>query len=146
MLIGIPSVVGPDLLALLHRMGHGDELVLGDAFFTGETLNPRVLRADGVKIADLLDGILTLMNLDSYDPAPVIMMQPAEGDVLDQDLETAYRSAIDRHWPQTPAILRLERFAFYERAKKGFAVLITGETTKYGNIILKKGVIPVFKK
>ncbi len=119
MLIGIPPVIGPELLALLHRMGHGDELVLGDAFFTGDSLNPRVLRADGVRIPALIDGILTLMNLDTYDPAPVIMMQPVPGDSLDQDLEKAYRAAIDRHWPQTPPILRLERFAFYERAKKG---------------------------
>jgi L-fucose mutarotase len=71
------------------------------------------------------------------------MMQPSPGDALDQDLERDYRAAIDRHWPQTPAIERLERFAFYERTRKAFAVLITGETTKYGNIILKKGVIPV---
>ena len=146
MLIGVPPVIGPELLSILHRMGHGDELVLGDAFFTGDSLNPRVLRADGVRIPDLLDGILTLMNLDSYDPAPVIMMQPVPGDMIDKNLEQSYRAAIDRHWPGTPPILRLERFAFYERAKRGFAIVITGETAKYGNIILKKGVIPISNK
>ena len=146
MLIGIPAAIGPELLSLLDRMGHGDELVLGDAFFTGESLNSRVLRADGVRITDLLDGILTLINLDDYDKAPVIMMQPVPGDDLDLKLERSYRETIERHWPQTPPIVRLERFAFYERARKAFAVVITGETAKYGNIILKKGVIPLTKK
>lgn len=145
MLIGVSPLIGPDLLALLHRMGHGDELVLADAFFTGDSLNPRVIRADGVRIAPLLDGILSLFNLDTYVDSPLVMMQPASGDSLDEDLERSYRAAVDRHWPATPAIGRMERFAFYERTKKAFAVVITGETTPYGNIIVKKGVIPVSK-
>jgi L-fucose mutarotase len=143
MLIGVSPLIGPDLLALLHRMGHGDELVLADAFFTGDSLNSRVLRADGVRIAPLLDGILSLVNLDTYVDSPLVMMQPASGDCLDEELERDYRAAVDRHWPATPAIGRMERFAFYERTKKAFAVVITGETTPYGNIIVKKGVIPV---
>jgi L-fucose mutarotase len=124
-------------------MGHGDEIVLADAFFPGDSCNSRVLRADGIKIPALLDGILSLMNLDDYDKAPVMMMAPVPGDALDASVESSYRAAIDRHWPKTPAIARIERFAFYERAKKAFAVVMTGETVKYGNIILKKGVIPV---
>jgi L-fucose mutarotase len=126
-------------------MGHGDELVLADAFFPGDGINARVLRADGIGIPALLDGILSLVNLDAYVDAPVMMMEPVPGDKLDREVEASYRAAIDRHWPATPAIVRLERFAFYERAKKAFAVVMTGETAKYGNIILKKGVIPVGK-
>ncbi len=145
MLIGVSPLIGPDLLALLHRMGHGDELVLADAFFTGESLNARVLRADGIRIAPLLDGILSLINVDSYVDTPLVMMQPSSGDAVDRELELSYRAAVDRHWPGTPAIGRMERFAFYERTKKAFAVVITGETTPYGNIIVKKGVIPVAK-
>ncbi|MCX7024921.1 MAG: L-fucose mutarotase [Spirochaetes bacterium] len=145
MLIGISPLIGPDLLALLHRMGHGDELVLADAFFTGDSLNSRVLRADGVRIAPLLDGILSLINLDTYVDTPLIMMQPAQGDALDRELELSYRAAVDRNWPGAPAIGRMERFSFYERTKKAFAVVVTGETTPYGNIIIKKGVIPVPK-
>jgi L-fucose mutarotase len=124
-------------------MGHGDELLLADAFFPGNGVNRRVVRADGIRIPALLDGILSLMNLDAYSDSPLAMMAPVPGDYLDLEVEKAYRAAIDRHWPDTPAILRLERFAFYERAKKAFAVVMTGETVKYGNIILKKGVIPV---
>jgi len=125
-------------------MGHGDEIVLADAFFPGDSCNSRVLRADGIRMPALLDGILALMNLDSYD-IPLIMMAAVPGDSLDAAVEASYRAQIDKHWPQSPAIARIERFAFYERAKKAFAVVMTGETVKYGNIILKKGVIPVGK-
>jgi L-fucose mutarotase len=144
MLIGISPVIGPDLLDALFRMGHGDEIVLADAFFPGDSVNPLVIRADGIRIPALLDGILALMNLDSYAP-PVAMMAPVPGDELDLSVEKSYRAAIDKHWPKTPAIERVERFAFYERASHAFAVVMTGETVKYGNIILKKGVIPVGK-
>jgi L-fucose mutarotase len=143
MLIGIPSCVGPDLLSLLYRMGHGDELVLADAFFCGETFGRRVVRADGIRVPELLDGILGLVNLDDFVQDRLVMMEPAPGDLLDPQVEASYRTAVDRHWPDTPPIARMERFAFYERAKKAFAVVMTGETVKYGNIIIKKGVIPV---
>ena len=143
MLIGIDPVISPQLLDTLFRMGHGDEIVLADAFFPGDSVNSRVIRAAGIKIPQLLDGILSLMNLDSYVPHPVAMMAPVPGDTLDENVEKSYKTVIDRRWPGSPAIERVERFAFYERARKAFAVLMTGETAKYGNIILKKGVIPL---
>ncbi|MCL1994251.1 MAG: L-fucose mutarotase [Spirochaetes bacterium] len=143
MLIGINPVISPDLLNALFKMGHGDEIVLADAFFPGASMNANVIRADGIKIPALLDGILALVNLDSYVERPVAMMAPAAGDALDENVERSYRAVIDRRWPGTPAVERVERFAFYERAKKAYAVVMTGETAKYGNIILKKGVIPL---
>jgi len=143
MLIGISPLLSPELLSVLYRMGHGDEIVLADAHFPGESVNPHVVRADGLKVADLLDAILPLFALDSYVDSPVIMMAPVSGDNLDPDVEADYRAAIDRFWPATPAIARIERFAFYERAQGAFAVVMTGETAKYGNIILKKGVTPI---
>ena len=142
MLIGIDPVVSPELLDVLFRMGHGDELVLGDAFFPGDSFNPKVVRADGIRIPALLKGILALINLDTYVSNPVIMMAPVPGDNLDPETEKSYRKVIDNCWPGTPPVERMERFAFYERCKKAFAVVMTGETVKYGNIILKKGVIP----
>jgi len=145
MLIGIDPVISPELLDVLYRMGHGDEIVLADAFFPGNSMNSRVIRADGIRVPALLDGILALMNLDAYVPHPVAMMAPVPGDSLDESVEKSFRAVIDRRWPGTPAIERVERFAFYERAKKAFAVLMTGETVKYGCIILKKGVIPLGK-
>jgi L-fucose mutarotase len=146
MLIGIDPVISPELLDVLFRMGHGDELVLGDAFFPGDAFNSRVVRADGISISALLEGILGLINLDSYVPHPVIMMDVAKGDAIDPEVEKSYRAVIDRRWPGTPVVERMERYAFYERCKKAYAVVMTGETRTYGNIILKKGVIPLGKK
>jgi len=146
MLIGISPLVSPDLLAALYRMGHGDEIVLADAHFPGESFGKRVLRADGIKIPDLLDAILPLIALDTYVESPLIMMSAVSGDQLDPAVETSYRQAVDRYWPNTPPIQRIDRYDFYERAKQAFAVLMTGETVKYGNIILKKGVTPMTKK
>ncbi len=142
MLKGISPLLSPELLATLCRMGHGDEIVLADAHFPG-AISKRVLRADGLKIADILDAILPLFELDSYVDFPLTMMAPVEGDSLDPAVETAYRAAVDRHAPQTPAIEHIERFTFYDRAKEAFAVAMTGDTAKYGNIILKKGVTPL---
>ncbi len=143
MLIGISPLISPELLATLHRMGHGDEIVLADAHFPGESVGQQVLRADGLRIAPLLDGILPLFALDSYVDNPLLMIAAVPGDTLDPQVESDYRTAVDNHWPQTPPIQRLERFAFYERAQQAFAIVMTGETAKYGNIILKKGVTPI---
>jgi L-fucose mutarotase len=143
LLKGISPLVGPDLLAVLCRMGHGDEIILADAHFPGHSLGVPVVRADGLRVEALLDAILPLFELDSYADAPVVMMAAVAGDRLDPAVEAAYRAAIDRHAPQTPAIARVERFSFYERARKAFAVVMTGETAKYGNVLLKKGVTSV---
>jgi L-fucose mutarotase len=143
MLIGISPLLSPELLSVLYRMGHGDEIVLADAHFPGESYNARVIRADGLGVPELLDAILPLFALDSYVDDPVAMMAAVPGDTLDPSVETSYRGVIDRYWPETPSIARVERFAFYERARKAFAVVMTGETAKYGNVILKKGVSPI---
>ena len=141
MLKGIHSAIGPELLKVLAEMGHGDEIILADAHFPGHSFNDQVLRNDGVKITTLLDGILPLFELDSYDD-PLIMMQAVEGDSLDPSVESSYRDEIQKHVSDAPEVIRIGRFEFYERAKKAAAVVMTGETAKYGNIILKKGVTP----
>jgi len=142
MLKGISPLLSPELLALLHSMGHGEEIVLADAHFPAHSVNHAVVRADGLRIADLLDAILPLFELDVYVDDPLVMMAAVEGDQLDPKVEASYRRSIDRHAPKAPAIARIERFAFYDRAGKARAVVATGETAKYGNIILKKGVTP----
>lgn len=143
MLRGISPVIGPELLAVLHRMGHGDEIVLADAHFPGESCGKLVLRADGVRVAKLLSGILPLIFLDSYVDHPVTMMDAVSGDKLDVIVIKSYRREIDKHCPNTAEIEFLERYEFYERARRAFAVVMTGETAKYGNVILRKGVIAV---
>ena len=138
MLKGISPVVSPDLLKTLAEMGHGDEIVIADAHFPGHTFNSRVLRADGLDADQLLAGIIPLFELDAY-ATPVVMMAPVPGDTLDPNVEKAYRAALG----YDGVIERMERFAFYERAKKAYAVVLSGEIAQYGNIILKKGVTPV---
>ncbi len=143
MLKGISPLISPELLAVLCRMGHGDEIILADAHFPGDRYNSNVLRADGLGIPALLDGILPLFELDAYADDPLVMMAAVDGDTLDPAVEASYLAPIQAHAPQAPAVSRIHRFAFYERAKDAFAVVMTGETAKYGNIILKKGVTPV---
>ncbi len=143
MLKGISPLLSPELLAGLCRMGHGDEIVLADAHFPGETMNKRIFRADGLRIPPLIEAILPLFVLDRYVPDPIVMMLAVSGDTLDESVLRAYRAAIERHDPEAPATTFIERFKFYDRAKVAWAVVMTGETAKYGNIILKKGVTPV---
>ncbi len=142
MLKGISPLISPELLKTLAEMGHGDTIVLSDAHFPAHSMGIPVIRADGLRIAPLLDAILPLFELDSYVPNPVMMMAPVPGDTLDENLLASYRAAIEKHAPDAPATDFIERFAFYEKAKKAFAVVITGETGKYGNILLSKGVTP----
>jgi L-fucose mutarotase len=139
MLKGIHPAISPDLLKTLAEMGHGDEIVLADAHFPGHSMNGRVLRADGLAATALLSGILPLFELDAYAP-PLVMMAPVPGDMLDPAVEEKYLAAIRAVCPEAPAPERIDRFAFYERARTAYAVLVTGETAKYGNLILKKGV------
>ncbi len=142
MLKGISPLISPELLYNLASMGHGDEIVLADAHFPGETYNTNVIRADGLKIPDLLKGILPLFELDSYVDHPLIMMGAVKGDQIDPQVEKSYLKAIQKSSHSVSPILRIDRFDFYERTKNAFAVVMTGETAKYGNIILKKGVTP----
>lgn len=143
MLKGISPLISPDLLSVMARMGHGDELVLADAHFPGESTGKRIVRADGLRIADLLEAIMPLFELDSYVPHPLIMMEPVPGDNLEPAVEASYMERIGKMLPDVPPVKRIDRFAFYERAAKAFAVVMTGETSKYGNIILVKGVTSI---
>ena len=141
MLKGIHPCISPELLKTLAEMGHGDEIVLADAHFPGHTFNSKTLRADGLDVTQLLEGILPILELDSYAP-PLVMMAAVQGDLLDPRVEEQYMAVITRHVPGAKAPERIDRFAFYDRARSAFAVVMTGETRKYGNLLLKKGVTP----
>jgi len=140
MLKGISPLVDASLLSVLDRMGHGDEIVFADAHFPSYSVNPTVIKAAGVTAIDLLDAVLPLLELDTYVDDPVVMVEPVEGDSVDPRVEEGFRSTLSRYAPHISTIRFMERFAFYERARKAFAVVATGETRKYGNILLKKGV------
>ncbi|XP_077310974.1 fucose mutarotase isoform X1 [Lithobates pipiens] len=143
---GIPSVLSPELLYTLARMGHGDEIVLADANFPVSSISrsgPELIRADGLGIPRLLEAILQLFPMDTYVPEPAAVM-----DLVDSDKERGLKVPV---WDEYKRLLckagceapleKVERFSFYERAKHAFAVVATGETALYGNLILKKGVL-----
>ena len=140
MLKGISPLLDGELLRILDKMGHGDEIVLADAHFPAFAMNRTVLSARGVSVSSLLDAILAVLPIDTYVADPVVMVDPVPGDSLDAMLVSECRQSLDRHCQRTATITFLERFAFYERSRQAFAVVSTGEIRKYGNILLKKGV------
>ena len=142
MLKTISPLISPELLKVLAEMGHGDEIIFSDAHFPAHSMGPQVIRADGLRVSDLLQAIIPLFELDSYAP-PLVMMAAVSGDQLDPTVEQRYRKALFGDAPGLP-IERIDRFAFYDRAKAAFAVVMTSEMAKYGNILLKKGVTPPF--
>ncbi|MEI8234882.1 MAG: L-fucose mutarotase [Verrucomicrobiota bacterium] len=142
MLKGIHPAISPDLIKALAEMGHGDEIILADAHFPGLSFNSRIIRADGLSVTTLLDAILPLFELDSY-ADPLVMMQAVEGDALDPEVESQYMAVARRHVQNAKPPVRIGRFDFYDRARNAFAVVMTGETRKYGNLLLKKGVTPL---
>lgn len=143
MLKGISPVIDGTLLSVLDQMGHGDEIVLADAHFPSFSSNQTVLSATGIGVPALLDGILPLLEIDTYVDDPLAMVDPVAGDAMDPSVLADYRAALARHAPTAAPIVFVERFAFYDRARRAFAIVRTGETRKYGNILLKKGVTPV---
>lgn len=140
MLKGIPSILSPELLKILMEMGHGDEIVISDGNFPGAAIAKRLVRADGHGVPELLDAILKLMPLDTYVESPVVLMEVVKGDDVVPVIWDEYKSIIEKYEPGTN-IEYVERFAYYERAKKAYAVVNTGESAIYANIILKKGVV-----
>lgn len=138
MLKGVPKIIPPELLKILAQMGHGDELVISDAHFPAHAINSNVVRADAVSSPEMMQAILKMIELDQYVDKPVMLMQPMPGDAVDSELLAEIKSALGKE--DAERIDYIERFAFYERAKKSFAVVISGETRIYGNIIIKKGV------
>ena len=135
MLKGISPLISPELLKVLAEMGHGDEIVLADAHFPAYSLGIPVLRADGTGSAVLMEAVLPLFELDSYVERPVALMAAVTGDSLSPGfMEKVRRLAGEKK------VEFLDRFDFYDRARQAFAVVVTGEIAKYGNILLKKGV------
>jgi len=137
MLVGISPLISPDLLSTLSRMGHGDEIVLADAHFPSDSMNAHVIRADGLKIVPLLDAIMPLFALDKSFDYPLIMMAPTPEDQIDTQVEISYIKSVRKIWLDIPDIQCIHR------TRKAFAVVMTGDTATYANIILRKGVTPL---
>ena len=138
MLKGIPSIISPELLKILMEMGHGDEIVIGDGNFPGASIGKRCVRCDGHTATELLEAILKLFPLDTYQK-PVYLMEKVPGDTVETPIWDEYAQIIAPYTNEKSE--HIERFAFYERAKDAYAVVMTGEKALYANVILKKGVV-----
>lgn len=144
MLKGIPSVLSPELLKVLCEMGHSDTIVIADGNFPAETIGKDaiVIRADGHGVPEILEAILKVFPLDTYVEKPVSLMQVVPGDNVETPIWEVYRKLVSEVDDRAGnAFVEVERFEFYERAKNAYAVIATGETAIYANIMLQKGVV-----
>ncbi len=142
MLKGIPDILSPELLKIMMEMGHGDTLVIGDGNFPAASIakDSRLVRLDGHGVPEILDAILRFFPLDPYVEAPVSLMEVVPGDPVETPIWDEYARIVEKHEPGAK-IGQIERFRFYDEARKAYAVIATGETALYANIILQKGVV-----
>jgi len=146
MLKGIPKIISPELLKVLSEMGHGDRIVIADGNFPSASMgkNAIVIRMDGHGVPEILDAILTVFPLDTYVEKPATLMQLMERDVgrVETPIWDEYANVIAKHDPRGKAALgNIDRFDFYDEAKKCYCIIATGESAIYANIMLQKGVI-----
>ena len=142
MLKGISPVISPELLKILAEMGHGDELVLADGNFPGTSIGKRCVRCDGHGCAEVMRAVLQIFPLDDFVTSPLAVMEVPDGMFPGNQapIWQAFRKAADTDLP-TAQFEMMEHDAFMERAKRAYAVVQTGETALYGNIIIRKGVV-----
>lgn len=141
MLKNIPAILSPELLSVLMRMGHGDDLVLADGNFPAEGVGRRVVRADGHGVVALLDAILQFFPVDTFVEHPATVMRPVDRQTPDPPIWSEFRRLLAQHERRTVPLQPVERFEFYDLARAAYAVVATGETAVYANLILRKGVV-----
>jgi L-fucose mutarotase len=141
MLKNIPNILSPDLLKILMEMGHGDEIVIADGNFPAASIAQRLIRLDGHGIPEILKAILNFFPLDTYVEFPVGLMAVMPGDPYKPIIWDEYRKIIIKSKEPFKEFECIDKFVFYERARKAYAVIATGELALYANIILKKGVV-----
>ena len=145
MLKGLSPLLTPELLKILCEMGHGDEIVLADGNFPSEAIGQRVVRLDAHAGTDVLKAIMSVFPIDTYSDPNAFLMEVVPGDNVETPIWDEYSHIMKESEGETVRIGHIERFAFYERAKNAYAVIATGETALYANLILKKGVISPVK-
>jgi L-fucose mutarotase len=146
MLNNVPDIISPKLLYILHEMGHGDEICIGDGNFPARNISARnrieYVRLDGHGVPLILNAILTLMPLDNFISQPVKLMAKVEGDETPTPIWEEISEIISNYDTRGKNCIQyLERFSFYEHASKCFGIVATSEQAIYANVILKKGVI-----
>lgn len=123
------------------EMGHGDEIVIADGNFPAASIAQRLIRLDGHNVPEVLEAVLKFFPLDIYVENPVGLMEVVPGDNVKPVIWDEYRKIVLESKEPFKEFEHIERFAFYERAKKAYAVIATSESALYANIILKKGVV-----
>lgn len=141
MLRNIDPILSPDLLYILAAMGHGDEIVIADANFPGESCAKRLVRLDGIDAVRVLRAVLSIMPLDSFAEDRAVSMAVVGDPQSIPPVVALFQQAIDETADHPARIQPIERFAFYDRSRAAYAIIQTGEVRLYGNVILKKGVI-----
>ncbi|NOX53641.1 MAG: fucose isomerase [Planctomycetes bacterium] len=141
MLKGVPPALSPELMTVLMKMGHGDELVLGDGNFPADSNAQRIVRADGLDLLTVLDAVLKFLPIDTFSEEVAMVMQPVDKNAPEPPIWKEFRRLLELHEGRKVELTRVERFAFYERARKAYAIVATSETALYANLILKKGVV-----
>ena len=141
MLKGVPGIISPQLLKVIMEMGHGDEIVLADGNFPSASNAQRLIRCDGHTVCDVLEAVLKLFPLDTYVKSAVALMSVAPGDDTKPVIWEKYRSIIKGSGEPFDDFEFVERFAFYERARKAYAIVATSEKALYANVILVKGLV-----
>ena len=140
MLNGLDPLLTPDLLHALASMGHGDQIAIVDANFPAASTARRLIHIPGATSSRVLAAILTLLPIDDFEPEPVVVMQVVGDPGSVPDPVREFTQVLAGHEQPLPAMI--ERHAFYRRAADAYAVVQTGERRFYGNILLRKGVIP----
>jgi L-fucose mutarotase len=143
MLRNIPPILSPDVLWTLRAMGHGDDLVIADANFPATALGTRCHRLDGLTATDVLTAVMAVLPLDTFVRNPALVMEVVGDPDAVPPIVAEFQEIITVTADNPAPLDCLERYDFYDRAKTAFAIIQTGETRLYGNIILKKGVIGI---
>ena len=146
MLKGIPKILSPELLKVLCEMGHSDRIVIADGNFPSESMGKDaiVIRCDRHGVPEILDAILQVFPLDTYVENPVNLMQLMPDDVgkVETPIWDTYKEIVKKHDDRGEAAIgNIERFAFYDEAKTAYAIIATGESAIYANVMLQKGVV-----
>jgi L-fucose mutarotase len=141
MLKNLSPLHTPELLHALASMGHGDDIVIVDAHFPAVSMAKRVIRLDGVSAPAALQAVLQLIPLDTFVDDPALRMEVVHDPNEVPEVQKEFQNVIDREEGKHIALAKIERYAFYERAKSAFAIIATGELRPYGCVIVKKGVV-----
>lgn len=141
MLKHVPPILSPELLLVLMQMGHGDEIVIADGNYPSESNAQRILRADGHGAVPLIEAILKFLPVDTFVDDVAVVMRPVDRQAPEPPIWAEFRRLLREGEGRDIPLTTIERDAFYHRSRSAYAILATGETALYANLIIKKGVV-----